>query len=131
MLTCNKDEIPIGPPASCFLFGVLCDPGEVVQSRALRVGKVGRAESKRAVNCVKIRGPHLLSSVYNNRTKEVSDQIKFITLVGIKKRNKTDSLLVMSWEIKPIFRGRNRRLQICSHPFSNKVQKQRHREFGE
>ena len=86
MLTCNKDEIPIGPPASCFLFGVLCDPGEVVQSRALRVGKVGRAESKRAVNCVKIRGPHLLSSVYNNRTKEVSDQIKFITLVGIKKK---------------------------------------------
>ena len=130
MLSCNKDKIP-KVPDSCFLFAVLCDPGEGVRSRAPRVGKMRGVESERAVDCVKIRGHHLLSSVYNNRTKVVSDQTKFITFIEIKSG--PDGLtpdLLCRGEIKHILGlretgGRDDRcFQICSHLFSNKVQKQ-------
>ena len=124
MLNCNKDETP-KVPDSCFLFAVLCDPGEGVRSRAPRVGKMRGVESERAVDCVKLRGDHLLSSVYNNGTKVVSDQTKFITFVQIKSEARLTPDLLCRGEIKPIFRGRGEhRLRICSHPFSNKVQKQ-------
>ena len=105
MLNCNKAKIR-KVPDSCFYlwcYVILARVSKVVP-QGLENG--GGFETAGAVNCVKIRGDHLLSSVYNNRTKVVSDQTKFMTIIEIKSEARlTPALLCRSRENKDNISG--------------------------